>query len=582
MGEDKDEEGDGDDDALCASQVASESLNRSSSFLFDSLYDTSLLAGLSPHEDPDQAEEAEADSQEVGDNRHLHSTQERRRSELLANQEVENQEAIQWGESSFNLSEWGDSLLVGEHFLERRSLLRHTERMQKEQDPSHGEAQQPSTSHVLTEQQVSNLQTTPGKTEPPKPNRIITQKHYHKDKANNNQDHTNKAEQCIEAPNSNKSVNLNSEEGGKSKGREDEREVKINEEGKNRQEVEKGRREEREMKEERNVPLSNTAVLKHPVIQNTPENCLNCSPGLQDIFDRWPSMSDQSSQFISSGFTDTYAHAAAGNKADVPEIPQSSMQVDRKRPGLNLQSASVESKSREKQPTRQETVEDTRRESGGERPGSATDLIPPTQQTTPITPRVKLTTSSVQSPLNAQLLNQSSSSREPGQPPVPKCPKSCPEPSNHFTSAPSKAISDSKQMKSTSNLNHKHQLEQEPKAVPASEAHAQIKPLPHAGSNPSLPRDFAPPLSPRSKPRDLNSALTDENITSQLSQNASLSSSNSGTFSIIDVASDRHLFHTFINEWKTKERYALALACERREHAQQLEGGIGEKHKRGK
>uniref|UniRef100_A0A667YDA4 DNA polymerase theta n=1 Tax=Myripristis murdjan TaxID=586833 RepID=A0A667YDA4_9TELE len=416
MGEDKDEEGDGDDDA---NQVASESLNRSSSFLFDSLYDTSLLAGLSPHEDPDQAEEAESDSQEIGDNRHLHSTQERRRSELLANQEVENQEAIQWGESSFNLSEWGDSLLVGEHFLERRSLLRHTERMQKEQDPSHGEAQQPSTSHVLTEQQVSNFQTTPGKTEPPKPNRIIIQKHYHKDKANNNQDHTNKVEQCIEAPNGNKSVNSNSEEGGKSKGREDEREVKINEEGKNRQEVEKGGREEREMKEERN-----------------------------------------------------------------------------------------------------------------------------------------------------------------GQPPVPKCPRSCPEPSNHFTSALSKAIYDNKQMKSTSNLNHKHQLEQEPTTVPVSEAHAQIKPLPHAGSNPSLPQDFAPLLSPQSKPRDLNSPRTDENITSQLSQNASLSSSNSGTFSIIDVASDRHLFHTFINEWKTKERYSLALACERREHTQQLEGGIGEKHKR--
>uniref|UniRef100_A0A667YA76 DNA polymerase theta n=1 Tax=Myripristis murdjan TaxID=586833 RepID=A0A667YA76_9TELE len=344
--------------------------------------------------------------------------------------------------------------------------------------------------------------------------------HYHKDKANNNQDHTNKVEQCIEAPNGNKSVNSNSEEGGKSKGREDEREVKINEEGKNRQEVEKGGREEREMKEERNVPLSNTAVLKHPNIKNTPENCLNCSPGLQDIFDRWPSMSDPSSQYISSGFTDTYAHAAAGNEADVPEIPQSSIQVDRKRPRLNLQSAPVESKSQEKQPTRQETVEDTRRESGGERPGSATDLIPPTQQTTPVTPRVKLTTSSVQSPLN------------------------------------------------------------EPTTVPVSEAHAQIKPLPHAGSNPSLPQDFAPLLSPQSKPRDLNSPRTDENITSQLSQNASLSSSNSGTFSIIDVASDRHLFHTFINEWKTKERYSLALACERREHTQQLEGGIGEKHKR--
>uniref|UniRef100_UPI003AAA2B9C DNA polymerase theta n=1 Tax=Centroberyx gerrardi TaxID=166262 RepID=UPI003AAA2B9C len=374
MDEDKEEEGD-DDEALCANQAASESLNRSSSFLFDSLYDSSLLAGLSPDQDSDQSEEEESVSQEIGDNCHLPSTQERRRSELLANQEAEQQEAIQWGESSFNLSEWGDSLLVGEHFLERRSLLRHAERTQKEQDPRHGEAQQPNTDHVLTEQQV-----------------------------------------------------------------------------------------------------------------------------------------------------------------------------DGKRARLNRQSAAGD--SQEKQPSGRETEDDTSRERAGERPSSAGDLIPPTQETAPVTPRVKLTTSSVQSPLTAQPRNQSTpSTLLPGQPAAPKCPKSCPQPSNHLTPAHlSEAISDDEQPKSASDLKHKHR---------------------------------APPLSPEPQPRsDLDSPPTDEGFTLQLSQNASLCPSNSGTFSIIDVASDRRLFHTFINEWKTKGRYSLALACERREHTQQLEGGIGEKHKR--
>ncbi|KAM3864859.1 DNA polymerase theta [Diretmus argenteus] len=444
------DEGDDDDEALCTSrsnQIASDSLN-GSDFLFDSLYDNSLLAGLSldQDQDPEQSEEEESVTQEIRDDCQLPSHG-RRHSELLANQEAEKQEAIQWGESSFNLSEWGDSLLVGEQ--ERWSLLRHTERTQKEQDPSHGS--------------------------------------------------------------------------------------------------------------------------------------LKCSPGLQDIFDRWPSMSDQPSQYITPGLTETCAHTAAGNKdtADAPEIPQPSKQVDGKRARLNMQSSAGES---EKQLGRRETAGDTER--SGERPGSAGDYIPPTQETAPVTPRVKLTTSSVQSPLTAQPLKQSTpSALRPGQPPFSKCPLSCPEPSNHLKPATlSLGISHNKQPKATSDLDHKRQLGLEPKTLTESEPGSKVNQnsVPHTNTQtkPLLHTDLNPALSPQPEPH-LDSSLTDEGFTLQLSQNSSLSSSNSGNFSIIDVASDRHLFLTFINEWKTKERYSLALACERQEHTQQLEGRIGEKHKKG-
>lgn len=48
----------------------------------------------------------------------------------------------------------------------------------------------------------------------------------------------------------------------------------------------------------------------------------------------------------------------------------------------------------------------------------------------------------------------------------------------------------------------------------------------------------------------------------------------------MDVASDRRLFDAFVKEWKTKERYSLALACETREHGQKPEEQMG-KPKRG-
>ncbi|KAG8014817.1 DNA polymerase theta [Nibea albiflora] len=508
--EDKDE--DGDEDA------ASESVNRSSSFLFDSLYDSSLLAGLSSHQLLDQSDEEECAVQEMGDKLPLPSTQERRHSELLANQEAERQEAIQWGESSFNLSEWGDSLLVGEHFL-RQSLLKHTERTQKEQEGSHHTAD-----HVCPDE-LSESQRKPNQMLP-QPT-TSTENEYGENKTSSNQGNARKMKHNDEA---------------QSDSRPD-----------GRQEMMKG---EKQMKkgQDNAALLSDNAVFKHPHVQSTPENALYCSPGLQEIFDRWPSMSDQTWQ-NTTGHTAAHTLTNAATTAEVPDPPQPSIQADRKRAKPNVQVA-AESDSRQEQPSRRDSEDVT------ERPASAGDLIPPTQETPPVTPRVKLTTSSVHSPLTAQPLNQSTPStlvrRKPANT---KSSKSRPGRSDR----PSEAVADAQQPDSTSDRSHKHQLvrkRQQPQTL-------------------SPPRVSAPPSTSRPKlPSDGESPVTEEGFTLQLSQDASLSSSNSGTFSIIDVASDRRLFDTFINEWKTKERFSLALACEKREHREQPEGETGGKHRR--
>ncbi|KAG7238374.1 hypothetical protein INR49_030881 [Caranx melampygus] len=191
----------------------------------------------------------------------------------------------------------------------------------------------------------------------------------------------------------------------------------------------------------------------------------------------------------------------------------------------------------------------------------------------PVTPRVKLTTTSVHSPLTAQPLNQSTpSALPPGNPTATKCCKSHPGHGKHLSESAS-----SKQSNSMSDRNHKHQLKQ-PKTRPESE----LKSAQCSSSKPN--ENHSPPASPSSTrpklPSNSESPVT-EGFTLELSQDASLCSSNSGAFSIIDVASDRHLFDTFIKEWKTKERYSVALACEKRERGQQPEGEIGGKHKRG-
>lgn len=525
---DKDEGGD-ENEALSADQAASESVNRSSSFLFDSLCDSSLLAGVSPRQIPDQSDKEESVTREIGEKRPLPSTQERRRSELLANQEAELQEAIQWGESSFNLSEWGDSLLVGEHFLERQSRGR---------EASHHEASQTDTDQVLPEEQLSQSQPKSSETQPQPTTTTTTTTHKENDEDKSMINRGNKHE--IKADN-------NAQNDKKPDGIQE----TMNEKGEN------GKQKEKKI-----IKISDNVFLKHPQVQNVPESTFSCSPGLQEIFDRWPSMSDQTWQNTTTGHTTNHTHAA--NIAQVSDPPQSSIQARiREKPNEQVAAASDP----------QEEVQSRHNsEDVAERPGSAGDLIPPTQETPPVTPRVKLTTSSVQSPLTVQPLSQSTPSTLLRQKPaVINCPKSRPRRSDQLSE------SDTKRPNSSSDRSHKHQQGPIPKAHPVPQSSSKTKP-----QYLRPPTDPASPSSPRQElPSDVESPVIDEGFTLQLSQDASLCSSNSGSFSIIDVASDRRLFNTFINEWKTKERYSLALACERREHRQQIEEEIGGKHKRG-
>uniref|UniRef100_A0A3Q3KVV4 DNA-directed DNA polymerase n=1 Tax=Mastacembelus armatus TaxID=205130 RepID=A0A3Q3KVV4_9TELE len=508
MGKDKNEGHSDDNGPPDANQVTSESANRSSSFLFDSLFDSSLLADLSPHQILDQSGEEESNGQDVQDKLPLSSTQERRLGNLLANQEAEKQEAIQWGESSFNLSEWGDSLLVGEHFLERQSLLRHTERSKKEQEPCDDQAQQPNADCVLSEQHLPNSQSKP--------------------------------------------------DGGQ-RG--------TIKEGESLKRVEKENKQENKKEEKLNVLLSD----------KDSENTFHCSPGLQEIFDRWPSMSDQPSQNTASGHKVTQTVKNPANAVEAPDLPHPSMQMGRQRGKLNVQSAAAENDSQLVQCSNHDTENVT------ERPGPATDLLPATQETPPVTPRVKQTLLPLQKPLTAQPLNQSTPSAvPPQQPAAPKCPKSHPGLSSHS----SEAVPHKAQLTFTFDHHNKHQLGQEPNILPEHDLKSVLclssktKPVLHTDHNLSPPQDCAAPSSPRPKPPfDTESPVAD-GFTLQLSQDASLCSSKSGGFSIIDVASDRRLFDTFIKEWKTKERYSLALACELREQGQQPQEEIGGKHMR--
>uniref|UniRef100_A0A4W4EB21 DNA polymerase theta n=1 Tax=Electrophorus electricus TaxID=8005 RepID=A0A4W4EB21_ELEEL len=90
--------------------------NRSSSFLFDSLYDSSILEAM--EEEAERAEEVEQEQAlDACTTPHVLST--KKTGEIRDDIQLEDHEAVQWGESSFNLSEWGDSLLIGEHHLEK-------------------------------------------------------------------------------------------------------------------------------------------------------------------------------------------------------------------------------------------------------------------------------------------------------------------------------------------------------------------------------------------------------------------------------------------------------------------------------
>lgn len=481
----------GDKDGVAEDGSASKTLNRSSSFLFESLYDSSLLAGLSPPQDP--SEEEEPCDQEIRLESPAGLKDRRRRSELLANQEAEEQEAICWGESSFSLSEWGDSLLVGEHFLERQCLLKCAERSLKQHSGRHDKDQQVSGGQQTSESRSDCIMVEP--------------------------------EHTVANTTPSKADHDRSGYDGKTSGV-----------------------HEKQMQAMEGV-CSKIGLFQ--CVQNAPSSALYCSPGLQEIFDRWPSMSEQPCPHAATN------HPA--NTAEVRDLPQAPREVTRRR-GTE-QAAAPESGSPK------ERLSGCEPEDATERPGSASDLIPPTQERPPVTPRLKLTTSSVQSPLAAPPQSAPSTLLRP-QPAVTKRPKSQSGRRENLLE---------EQADSTSDGHRGHQrLNSFPFPNPGSSASLKQ----HNDQSVSPSRDCAPPSSPRPElPSDEESPVADKGFTLQLSQDASLCSS--GSFSIIDVASDRRLFETFINEWRTKERYSLSLACEKKEPRQQPDEEIGWQPKKG-
>lgn len=439
--------------------LGGDGFNGSGSFLFDSLYDSGLLAAMDPPQTSDQSDEEGAEGEAVGGRGGdpLPSTQERRHSELLANQEAERQEAAQWGESSFNLSEWGDSLLVGEHFL-----LKHAERSQREPEAGRGGGRLPTSAAPATQRD----------------------------------------------PDTHRKANSGDVDNGLDGRRQDAVEMRA--------------------------ALSDKTLSEHPHVENA---LFFCSPGVQEIFDRWPSMSDPLCQ-----------GAALSH-----ELPGSSSVEGGADRGL-VPTGAPERDPPEARPSRQDCEDAT------ERPESAADLIPPTQEAAPVTPRIKLTTSSVQSPNAAPPLNQSTPSTG-RRPPRPAATGGC---------KPQAKRSDAvREPDPALNQAHRRQEEQKAKSGPPARPSSRTGPLQNTEQNPVDPS--APLAEP---PRDVDPSVIQAGFPLQLSQDASLSSSASGIFSIIDVASDRRLFETFIHEWKTKERYSLALACEKTENRQRAAGKI--------
>lgn len=348
--------------------IVDNSPNRSSSFLFDSLYDSSILEAM--EDEAVFAEESDNDKAVNADTSSRSPTMPLNDENKVV-VEVEDQEAVQWGESSFNLSEWGDSLLIGEHYLQKRN---------------------------------SGFKVCPG----PKDNSSEAEKPCYTDDVVS--------------------------------------EIQVS---------------------QTNVPRS----------ENATDSSFHVSPGMQDIFDKW---SDHFSTF----------HEPPG-------------QLD-----TNVTEQTVESAEAEPEHANQKGSEDLHIV---KRNSVNYHLIPPTPVCEPVTPRVKMTTSVVLSPLNYQTRIKSRS------------PNSGPE--------------------------DNQQLCVKLKAKAQSET-----------------------------------SLTDEGFSLQLSQDASISGSalsSPESFSIIDVASDKRLFETFIKEWKTKKRFSLAVACERKDGTAQPELVIGSKFKKG-
>ncbi|KAE8621126.1 hypothetical protein XENTR_v10004692 [Xenopus tropicalis] len=91
--------------------------------------------------------------------------------------------------------------------------------------------------------------------------------------------------------------------------------------------------------------------------------------------------------------------------------------------------------------------------------------------------------------------------------------------------------------------------------------------------------DLGPRAFPGSECARDTSAI-DEGFTLQLSQDgATAFPCSSGGFTIIDVASDQSLFRTFLREWSGQRRFSLCVACERRKQPPSSDAGIGGRFK---
>lgn len=364
--------------------ITDNSFNRSSSFLFDSLYDNSIL---------DAMEEAATDRENKEEQViETHANSNGSSPELIPERRdvvsTEDQEAIQWGESSFNLSEWGDSLLIGEQYLDKiNSVIKACD------GPRLG-AEKPSyTDDIVSELHVSQ----------------------------NNETHPKVSSERRQ---------LNS-------------------------------------------------------------SSFHISPGMQDIFDKW---SDQFST-LSEPPGQTNSNVVEPNAAAV--LVEEAVSV--------ITNHGIEQGGPRSVSTEDFVVVQAK-------PVTPNDLVPPTPVSEPVTPRVKMTTSAVQSPLNVT--------------------------------------------KNRSEL--------------------------HPNSKSSTQKDYQSCLR-RNSASELDTSLADEGFT-RLSQCPSFPASNScspETFSIIDVASNKRLFQTFVKEWKTKGKFSIAVACEKIESSSMTpETVIGGKFKK--
>ncbi len=362
--------------------ITDNSFNRSSSFLFDSLYDNSILDAMEEAAmDRDNKEEQVVEA---------HANSNGSSPELIPERKdgvSTDQEAIQWGESSFNLSEWGDSLLIGEQYLNKMNNA-----VKAGDGPRLGTEKHSYTDDIVPELHVSQS----------------------------------------------------------------------------------------------NEPQSSVSAERRQLNSSS----FHISPGMQDIFDKW---SDQFSTLSEipgqSNSTEVEPNAAAA-VVEKAVSPVTNHGIDQGGP------------------------RNSRTEDFVAKTVTHNDLVPPTPVSEPSTPRVKMTTSAIQSPLNVT----------------------------------------------------KHRSELDPNSKYSSQKDCQSCLRTNAAS-------------------ELNMSLADEGFT-RLSQCKSLPASNSSspeTFSIIDVASDKRLFHTFIKEWKTKGRFSLALACEKIDNTSvQAQTVIGGKFKKRK